>query len=322
MPLVTVVIPAYNAAEWIAETLKSVLQQTYQHLEVIVVDDGSTDRTVDIAERVLRTEKHRYQILRQENRGPSAARNRGWRSGFGSWIQFLDADDILRPDKIELQIAKRSDLTDVIYSDWQRLRFTGEIWKREEYVYAPVIGKNALADLLRTKNFIALGSQLFRSDVLRRLGGFDESHRFIEDVELHIKIAMENGAFVKALSNGPIFWYRDRAQSQSKSDRIEFIGGCIRNARMVERHLRETKGWSTEIVEQIVAVYYFGAKYFAEHDWARFEELVRDIEALHPGFQPSGSFALRSISRVFGYRNAERISLTYRRLKSLAGGSA
>ena len=75
MPLVSVVIPAYNAEEWIAESIESVLRQTYQDLEVILVDDGSSDRTVEIAEHILKSGRFRYQILRQENRGPSVARN-------------------------------------------------------------------------------------------------------------------------------------------------------------------------------------------------------------------------------------------------------
>src|SRR4029077_18109690 len=103
MPLVSVVIPAYNAAEWVAETIESVLHQTYNDLEVIVVNDGSTDRTVDIAEEILRKGRFPYRIVDQENSGPSSSRNRGCRTARGTWIQFLDADDLLHPRKIEVQ---------------------------------------------------------------------------------------------------------------------------------------------------------------------------------------------------------------------------
>src|SRR5262245_32246666 len=108
MPLVSIVIPAYNAAEWIAESIESVLQQTYQDLEVILVDDGSTDCTVEIAEQILRSGRFPYQILHQENKGPSAARNRGWRAARGTWVQFLDADDLIHRRKIEIQIIEGS----------------------------------------------------------------------------------------------------------------------------------------------------------------------------------------------------------------------
>src|SRR5262249_27061300 len=219
MSLVSVIIPAYNAAEWIAESVGSVLLQTYPHVEIILIDDGSTDRTVEIAESILRKGRFPYQILHQKNMGPSAARNRGWRVAQGRWIQFLDADDLIHPCKIESQINEgASRVADVIYSDWQRLRWADGVWEKEKHIYQPVIGEDALTELLRDENFIALGSQLIRLSALRQLGGFDESHRFVEDVELYIKIAIRNGAFVKAASSGPLFWYRDRPQSLSKSN--------------------------------------------------------------------------------------------------------
>jgi glycosyltransferase involved in cell wall biosynthesis len=318
MSLVTLVIPAYNASAWIRETLESVHRQTYQHIEIVVVDDGSTDHTMDIAEATLRRGRFPYRVVRQDNNGPSSARNRGWRAGRGIWVQFLDADDLIRPDKIELQMAYESSAADVIYSDWQRLCWTGEAWENEKYAYTPMIGENALADLLRNGNFIALGSQLFRSSVLQCIGGFDETHTLTEDVELHLKIAMRKGIFVKAPSDGPMFWYRDRVQSLSKSDRTKFVESCFRNAKLVEEHLRRTQSWSAEIVEGIVSVYSQSARYFAEHDRKRFEEIVTDIEALDPAFLPNRPPALRGLSRLMGYRRAERASVLYRKLKKLA----
>jgi glycosyltransferase involved in cell wall biosynthesis len=319
MPLVSVVIPAYNAAEWIAETIESVLHQTYNDLEVIVVNDGSIDRTVEIAKDILRQGRFSYLIVDQENRGPSAARNRGWRTAHGAWIQFLDADDLLHPRKIELQVEHQQSnfAADVIYSDWQPLRWTDRGWEKDQYVNTPLIGENTLADLLQTGNFIHLGSALFGSDVLRRIGGFDESHWLIEDVELDIKIAIGKGVFVKAPSNGPLFWYRDRPRSLSKSDQTEFIEGCIRNAKLVERHLHHTQGCSAQITEAIIGVYLQGARYFAEQDWRRFEQILADIESLRPGFLPAAPLRLRALSRVLGYRNAEWVSVFYRRLKKL-----
>src|SRR5262245_10729895 len=147
--LVSVVIPAYNLADWIAETIGSVLHQTYQDLELIIVDDGSTDRTAEIAESVLRKGKLRFEILQQENKGPSVARNRGWRAASGKWIQFLDADDLIHPQKIETQITQnRHAGSAVIYSDWQHLYWKDGFWQKADYVVKPVIGQNVLADLL------------------------------------------------------------------------------------------------------------------------------------------------------------------------------
>jgi glycosyltransferase involved in cell wall biosynthesis len=318
MPLVSVVIPAYNAEEWIAESIESVLRQTYQDLEVILVDDGSSDRTVEIAEHILKSGRLRYQILRQENRGPSVARNRGWRAARGTWIQFLDADDLIHPRKIETQIIEGSgSAVDVIYSDWQRLRWTGDTWEKEKYIYKPVI--EGPADLLRNENFIALGSQLISLSALRRLGGFDDTHRLIEDVELYIKIAVGGGVFVKVASSGPLFWYRDRPQSLSKSDPRQFVEAYLRNARLVLQHILHSGQCSPKSVEAVVDVYSQAARHFAAHDWKRFEQFLTEIEALRPGFLPKAPLALRRLSRVVGYKNAERIGVFYRGMKRECG---
>src|ERR1700680_2176075 len=87
--LVSIVIPIYNAEQWISETIKSVLDQTYEDLEIILVDDGSTDQSVCVAEQLRQRGRLPYQIISQPNRGVSAARNRGWRSARGPWVQFL-----------------------------------------------------------------------------------------------------------------------------------------------------------------------------------------------------------------------------------------
>jgi glycosyltransferase involved in cell wall biosynthesis len=316
MSLVSVVIPAYNAAEWIAESVESVLQQTYPHVEIILIDDGSTDRTVEIAECILRKGRFQYQILHQKNVGPSAARNRGWRVAQGRWIQFLDADDLIHPCKIETQISEvASRVADVIYSDWQRLRLADGVWEKEKYIYQPVIGEDAPTELLRDENFIALGSQLIRLSALRQLGGFDESHRFVEDVELYIKIAIRNGVFVKASSSGPLFWYRDRPQSLSKSNQRLFVEACIRNARLVAQHILQSQQCWPKSIEAVVDVYSQAARYFANKDWKRFEQILTEIEALRPGFVPKAPLALRRLSRVVGYKNAERIAVFYRGMK-------
>ncbi len=100
-PLVSVLVTAYNAAPWLAETLDSVIQQTWEKIELIVVDDGSKDNTLAIAKPY---ESSNVKVIHQENRGASAARNCALSLAQGDFIQYLDADDLLAPDKIERQV--------------------------------------------------------------------------------------------------------------------------------------------------------------------------------------------------------------------------
>lgn len=102
-PLVSVLIPAYNAAPWIKQTLESALSQTWPNIEVIVVDDGSTDDTASIVENVG---SPAVRLVRQNRKGPSAAQNEALRHARGEAIQRLDADDLLSPDKVALQMAR------------------------------------------------------------------------------------------------------------------------------------------------------------------------------------------------------------------------
>lgn len=118
-PLVSVLIPCYNAAPWLRETLQSVLDQTWPHIEIILVDDGSTDATLAEVERLQRRE---IKVFTQENGGAASARNRGLEEATGDFIQYLDADDVLAPDKIARQVARLSSSSPhkVASSEWAR----------------------------------------------------------------------------------------------------------------------------------------------------------------------------------------------------------
>jgi len=101
-PLVSILIPAYNSEEWIGDTIRSALAQTWQRKEIIVLDDGSRDRTAEVARRFASKE---VTVVSKENGGAAAARNHALQLSQGDYIQWLDADDLLAPDKIERQLA-------------------------------------------------------------------------------------------------------------------------------------------------------------------------------------------------------------------------
>lgn len=100
-PLVSILIPAFNAQEWIADTIESALGQTWVRKEIIIVDDGSTDQTLSIARRF---ESGQVIVVTQANQGAAATRNRAFSLSHGDYIQWLDADDLLSPDKVALQM--------------------------------------------------------------------------------------------------------------------------------------------------------------------------------------------------------------------------
>src|ERR1700743_511407 len=122
-PLVSILIPAYNAEPWIADTIKSALGQTWPRKEIIVVDDGSKDRTLAVARQFAGAE---VTVVTQKNAGASAARNQAFTLSRGDYIQWLDADDLLAPDKISRQMAvveKTADGKTPFSFPWGRFMF-------------------------------------------------------------------------------------------------------------------------------------------------------------------------------------------------------
>jgi glycosyltransferase involved in cell wall biosynthesis len=121
--VVSILIPAYNAEKWIAHTIHSAVAQTWQRKEIIVVDDGSTDRTFEIARRF---ESESVRVISQKNQGAAAARNKAFSLSQGDYVQWLDADDLLAPDKIARQMevpgAGRSPRT-LLSSPWGRFMY-------------------------------------------------------------------------------------------------------------------------------------------------------------------------------------------------------
>src|SRR5690349_7969987 len=117
-PLVSILIPAYNAEAWIADTIGSALGQTWPRKEIIIVDDGSKDRTLDVAKRFASRE---VQVVTQQNQGAAAARNKAFSLSQGTLIQWLDADDLLGPEKIGRQVdafAEAGDTKTLLSGPW------------------------------------------------------------------------------------------------------------------------------------------------------------------------------------------------------------
>ena len=321
-PGVSIVIPLYNAQAWIAETLESVLNQSYprERLELIIVDDGSTDGSAEIAENALAGASLRHEIIQTDNGGPGRARNIGWRRAAGAWIQFLDADDVLHPEKIERQMAAAKAAPEdvaVVYSAWQRFGRVEQSWRPVGNVVAPQIENDPLADLLKAKNFIQLGAQLFRRTWLEAVSGFDERYWLIEDVHLLLRLAMAGAQFRRLDAGEPLCFYRQHDQDPlSRRNRQEFVEGCIRNAELVENHWRSKNALTPQRADILANVYFQGARHFAEADRRRFDALVDKIEALQPDFMPATPTHLRWLAKFVGYRKAERAAVWYRRLKA------
>jgi glycosyltransferase involved in cell wall biosynthesis len=187
---VSIIIPAYNAEEYIAEAVESVLAQSFRDLECIVVDDGSIDRTGEI----VRGFGERVRYIRQENAERSAARNRGIAEASGDYIGFLDADDILLPEKLKEQGAflDAHPGYDVVYSRVAYFRDNGE---RRFYRVRRATPSGDILPFLIWSNFITMNSPLFRRGAVERVGGFNVSLCRYEDWDFLLRLALSGSRF-------------------------------------------------------------------------------------------------------------------------------
>lgn len=183
-PLVSILTPCYNSKEFIAETIESVLAQTYTNFEMIIVDDGPKEPVKDIVESFRSSKIHYYYT---ENGGPAKARNYAARRSSGDYVAFLDHDDLWVPQKLEQQLeALERDKSVWICSGCQRVNFyTNKILETHQ---KPDFHKNVFFDIL-IDNDLCFSSVMIKKSVFFDVGLFDDSIIFMDDRDLYFRIA-------------------------------------------------------------------------------------------------------------------------------------
>ncbi len=223
----TIVVPAHNAERYVAAAVDSALGQTYSPVEVVVVDDGSTDGTPTVLGRYA--DQPRVHVLRTDNRGPAAARNLGVTKSAGEFVAFLDADDVWSPERVARCIEMLDQdptltwvTTDLYVMDGDTV--TDRRWY-DDGTKASFAGSQ-LQHIAR-RNFVANGG-VIRREWFERAGGFDEAIRGAEDYDLWIRLILAGGRV--GLVDEPLGCYRlhhssltarGDAQWQSHLDALE-----------------------------------------------------------------------------------------------------
>lgn len=270
VPTVSVVIPTYNASGFIGEALESVFQQTYQDFEILVVDDGSTDDTA----AVVRGFGSAVRFIQQEHAGPSRARNRGISEAKGSYIAFLDADDLWLPQKLEKQLALfRADPT-------LGLVTVGHQAFDEEGVYEPTWDKRAdlfgdrnVATAIFLKSNVATPTVMVPRSVLEDVGGFEEEIYIGEDDNLWIRIAAK---YRVGLIDDLLVQLRRREDSLTK-DKARLLRDVRKNITFLcERYPHVWHDIKDAVPEKLTAYYLaLGYNHFESGDYSEARVALR-----------------------------------------------
>lgn len=177
---ISVIIPLYNKEHFVAKTLESVLSQTYQDFEVIIIDDGSTDHSVEV---VSSYDDSRIKIIKQPNRGVSSARNHGIQIAKGEYITFLDADDKWKPNYLETMFKLTKD-----YPDYSVFCSAHD----GRYIHSLPDGVSIIKDHCKFPFIFWTGCMFIKKSVFKEIGGFREGIQLGEDRDMWLRIACKH----------------------------------------------------------------------------------------------------------------------------------
>jgi len=319
-PLVSILIPCYNAAPWVGDTLKSALAQTWSNVEIILVDDGSLDASLTIARQYA---SERVQVVAQPNQGASAARNHALKLAQGDFIQYLDADDLLAPDKIARQLERLQRYENHVASgEWGRFyTHVEEAQFRPEAVWQDLDPVDWLVCSWMGGGMMHPAAWLLPRAVAERAGIWSNRLSLNDDGEYFSRVLVNSDGVL--FCPGARTYYRSglatslsgtrsRKAMESAILALEFCTATLLNQ---ENSPRTRQASATAFQRLVYDLYPFG------------NDLVRHAEARvaklgGSALQPAGGPTFHALSRAVGWkvaRKLQQVVCRYRSYPSVAG---
>lgn len=313
--LVSVIIPCYNAERWIAEAIESCLNQTYPFIEVIVIDDGSTDRSLEI----IKGYANRVIWETGANRGGNQARNRGFALSKGEYIQYLDADDYILPEKVERQVHFLEETgLDAVYGDWRHQQHLPNDKVILEDVKVSGKQGDVLAALL-SDWWVCPACLLFRRQAVQQSGGWDETLKAGQDKDFFISAVM-SGARIGYQPGCYSIYRRYGNVTVSTSSKTRHLESQLLINRKIENRLNQSGKFSERYQKALAQSYFLIAREYIEVNPSSYKKLLRKTLSLDPHFRanPKNRTAIyRFIQNIVGFREFERLVFTIKFIKKL-----
>jgi glycosyltransferase involved in cell wall biosynthesis len=298
-PLVSIIIPSYNRQDLIVETLDSVLAQTYQNWECLIIDDGSTDQSVQVIEEYAQKDS-RIKLL-QRNREPKGAptcRNIGLEQANGNYVVYLDSDDIMAPFCLAQRVALYKENLNCDFIVFKSLLFDNQP-EDAQFVWNIDTEEDDLLRFLRMDALWQTSGPIYKREFLIKIGGFREDLAFWQDFDLHLRCLLSGAVYTKHFEAKPDIYIREgRKDTISRS--TSFTGNIpILQKRIdfykelhVAIHQKNYKLKNEYLFALNSMSYFFCAQYFIRHgQWKTFLKQWQDTAAisLHPSISMTNS---------------------------------
>lgn len=306
-PLVSIIIPCHNAQDWIAEALQSALAQTWPNTEIIVVDDGSTDLSYRIARPY---ESNRVKVISQENQGASSARNRGLNAAQGDYVQFLDADDLLARDKVEIQLRTLLDADSprlVASCRWARFHRTiSEAICEPQQVWGDFGGVDWLVASWEGGGMMHPAAWIAPRCVIETAGLWDEELSLNDDGEYFCRVLLASDG-VRFCDEATTYYRSGNPTSLSHSHSEDALGSAFRAVDLSTAHLmnaknnRKTRHACASAFQRFIYTVYPRVSQLRRIA----EERVREFEGTD--LLPEGGKKFHLVRRMLGWKFAKRL---------------
>ncbi len=302
---VSILIPCHNAERWVAQAVESALAQTWLQKEVLVVDDGSQDGSLDAIKKF--GDRIRWET--GPNRGGNAARNRLLELARGEWLQYLDADDYLLPEKVanQMEFLARRPGTDVAFGP-VNLEYCSEKGTRREVLSIPEPHDPWI--LLARWYLPQTGGPLWRKRAMLDVGGWKPDQPCCQEHELYLRLLIAGKGFAYCPRNGAV--YRQWGEhTVCKRDKPEVHRRRLEIEQRAEDFLRERRELTPARLCAINQARFEIARLAWQYDPRFACEIMRTVRQSQPEFTPSGDAAPRHYQmmyRLFGFTGAEKLA--------------
>jgi glycosyltransferase involved in cell wall biosynthesis len=307
--LVSVIIPTYNRVKLLPRALDSVFTQTYRPIELIVVDDGSTDNTKDVVLAFKKVTAHDDQFyfvyIPQKNSGSQSARNRGLQEARGNYIRFIDSDDELFPDATRSQVETMKNSRAVVsYGDWEEKSDAQVAHLNRQGVFSARDILDPIGDLLGDKwcpNFC----YLINKEVVVNVGGWDGSYKALQDRDFIQRIAYTGNEFVHVNCNIGCY-HQHSGDRVSRRDKLVWLSYMKKTIYDGIAWIDQHSAWTEVRRRKIARSLFQHARRYHQIEKSEFHEIISTIKKIHPAFRPPG-ILYPLVAKIVGYDGAETI---------------